>query len=496
VRKLCRWQDNSIWREEETAYPLDHKKVKRAMPHVKAIARRAHALQDKISENRRELRELEAIADGIKDATGVRFVNSLELAKARLETVGIVAEAYGDSKSKVNAEAGKTGGCFRRLKERWVHKGAFVLEFKKALHKVGFTKAQAFPHAKEGDPSERINELLNREREHMIEEERDLIIMYFYNGNDYRASTDHLVRAALLFFLPQFANVKASRKEFDRITDTLMRGELAALRMAQDVFSKRKEKGRQTYLLVIMPLQFQNHIKMPYFSLGKNGKADQYIFTLPARRFFLERVQWIGEVVTGGTYLATKTALEKFSEELEQLPPEGRIPVSTVLTNTLPRQKEYSDGTPHFSLLGHQVILKEILRVLVVIAEDGSRRETLADMLNRINDEEHFVKTSQEYCCRNTRDTYETRKGTHPCFVVEASSIFASGKFPTGSDECMEGVCAMSLSSILWAVVVILVVLWLLGFLVGHIGPFIHILLVIAVIVLLYNLFVGMRRRV
>lgn len=50
---------------------------------------------------------------------------------------------------------------------------------------------------------------------------------------------------------------------------------------------------------------------------------------------------------------------------------------------------------------------------------------------------------------------------------------------------------------ILWAVVVILVILWLIGFLVVHVGgALIHILLVIAVIVLLYNLFVGMRRRV
>ena len=50
---------------------------------------------------------------------------------------------------------------------------------------------------------------------------------------------------------------------------------------------------------------------------------------------------------------------------------------------------------------------------------------------------------------------------------------------------------------ILWAIVVILVILWLMGFLVVHIGSgLIYILLIIAVIVLLYNLFVGMRRRV
>ncbi|HEY3991749.1 MAG TPA: lmo0937 family membrane protein [Ktedonobacteraceae bacterium] len=53
------------------------------------------------------------------------------------------------------------------------------------------------------------------------------------------------------------------------------------------------------------------------------------------------------------------------------------------------------------------------------------------------------------------------------------------------------------LSSILWAVIVILVVLWLIGFLAVHVGGgLIHILLVVALIVLLYNLFVGMRRRV
>jgi uncharacterized protein DUF5670 len=65
------------------------------------------------------------------------------------------------------------------------------------------------------------------------------------------------------------------------------------------------------------------------------------------------------------------------------------------------------------------------------------------------------------------------------------------------SHSLVKGAQAMSLVNILWAVVVILIVLWLLGWLVGHIGgPLIHILLVIAVIVLLYNFFVGMRRRV
>lgn len=49
---------------------------------------------------------------------------------------------------------------------------------------------------------------------------------------------------------------------------------------------------------------------------------------------------------------------------------------------------------------------------------------------------------------------------------------------------------------ILWAVVAILVILWLIGFVVLHVSGFlIHILLILAVIVLLYNLFVGSRSR-
>jgi uncharacterized protein DUF5670 len=54
----------------------------------------------------------------------------------------------------------------------------------------------------------------------------------------------------------------------------------------------------------------------------------------------------------------------------------------------------------------------------------------------------------------------------------------------------------VSLSYILWIVVVVLVVLWLLGFLVAHVGSIIHLLLLIALVVILYNLFVGRRSAV
>ena len=48
--------------------------------------------------------------------------------------------------------------------------------------------------------------------------------------------------------------------------------------------------------------------------------------------------------------------------------------------------------------------------------------------------------------------------------------------------------------SLLWVVVVVLVVLWLLGYLAVDVGgSLIHLLLVIAVVVLIYQLLVGRR---
>ena len=45
----------------------------------------------------------------------------------------------------------------------------------------------------------------------------------------------------------------------------------------------------------------------------------------------------------------------------------------------------------------------------------------------------------------------------------------------------------------LWAVIVVLVVLWLIGFVAQIGGGFIHILLVAAAIVLIYNVVIGRR---
>lgn len=48
----------------------------------------------------------------------------------------------------------------------------------------------------------------------------------------------------------------------------------------------------------------------------------------------------------------------------------------------------------------------------------------------------------------------------------------------------------------LWTIIVILVVLWLLGLIVHIGGAFIHILLIAAVIVFIYNLITGRRKNV
>ena len=51
----------------------------------------------------------------------------------------------------------------------------------------------------------------------------------------------------------------------------------------------------------------------------------------------------------------------------------------------------------------------------------------------------------------------------------------------------------LSVASLLWLIVVVLVVLWLIGLVAGIAGFGIHLLLVIALVVILYNLLAGRR---
>ena len=50
------------------------------------------------------------------------------------------------------------------------------------------------------------------------------------------------------------------------------------------------------------------------------------------------------------------------------------------------------------------------------------------------------------------------------------------------------------MASLIWAVLVVVVILWLLGFIVGFGGSLIHLLLVVALLLLIYNLFTGRTR--
>lgn len=53
------------------------------------------------------------------------------------------------------------------------------------------------------------------------------------------------------------------------------------------------------------------------------------------------------------------------------------------------------------------------------------------------------------------------------------------------------------LASLLWTIFIVLIIAWLVCFLIVHIGGgLIHILLIVAAVILLYNLLVGARRRV
>lgn len=49
------------------------------------------------------------------------------------------------------------------------------------------------------------------------------------------------------------------------------------------------------------------------------------------------------------------------------------------------------------------------------------------------------------------------------------------------------------MAQILWIIFVIIVAIWLIGLVAGWLGNFIHLLLVIALIVLIYNLITGRR---
>jgi hypothetical protein len=53
----------------------------------------------------------------------------------------------------------------------------------------------------------------------------------------------------------------------------------------------------------------------------------------------------------------------------------------------------------------------------------------------------------------------------------------------------------MSIGSILWTIVLILIVLWLIGFAMHIAGGLIHLLLIVAAVLVIYNLIMSSRSR-
>jgi hypothetical protein len=53
----------------------------------------------------------------------------------------------------------------------------------------------------------------------------------------------------------------------------------------------------------------------------------------------------------------------------------------------------------------------------------------------------------------------------------------------------------VNVAGLLWAVVLVLVVLWALGFFVANVGSLVHILLVLALIAIIFNLLSSSRSR-
>ena len=49
---------------------------------------------------------------------------------------------------------------------------------------------------------------------------------------------------------------------------------------------------------------------------------------------------------------------------------------------------------------------------------------------------------------------------------------------------------------LIWGIIVVLFILWIIGFAVIHLGGLIHILIVIAIVLLIYNLITGRGARV
>ncbi len=80
-----------------------------------------------------------------------------------------------------------------------------------------------------------------------------------------------------------------------------------------------------------------------------------------------------------------------------------------------------------------------------------------------------------------------------PLLPERANVVPARENLNTREDLNTKGVRKKGENKMLWAIIVVLLVLWLLGFAVFHAGALIHLILVVALVILVINLLTGRR---
>ncbi len=80
-----------------------------------------------------------------------------------------------------------------------------------------------------------------------------------------------------------------------------------------------------------------------------------------------------------------------------------------------------------------------------------------------------------------------------PCAAPRACGNASGGRWGAPDQLAVAWHALCSLASILWAVVVVAVVLWLIGLVADIAGDLIHLLLILALIALAYNVIAGRR---
>ena len=104
----------------------------------------------------------------------------------------------------------------------------------------------------------------------------------------------------------------------------------------------------------------------------------------------------------------------------------------------------------------------------------------------------HNISSTSSYFPHTFSLHFYQREGSRVAgsYADETTGVIS----PESRIPSSEGVQVM-LGRILWSVVVVLVVLWLIGLFAHIAGGFVHLLLIVALIMLLYNLFANRRAR-